>query len=174
MGEVHGRQAGEATESSTERVIRLLAERDYVARVREFTETTRSAADAARALECSVGQIAKSIVFRAATSDRAVLVVASGASRVDERKVAELIGEQVGKASAAFVRERTGFAIGGVPPVWEPVAGLPASHRVLFDADLLEYDEVWAAAGTPNSVFAIAPGELCRIVGGLAADVRQE
>jgi prolyl-tRNA editing enzyme YbaK/EbsC (Cys-tRNA(Pro) deacylase) len=93
-------------------------------------------------------------------------VLASGRNRVDERKVEALVGEQVGKADAAFVRDATGFAIGGVPP-----AGHPEAIETLIDADLLEHSEVWAAAGTPQTVFPIAPGDLVGLTGGRVAEI---
>lgn len=135
--------------------------------VREFPAGTRTAADAAAAVGCEVAQIVKSLVFRARDSGRFVLVLASGADRVDERKVGDLLGEPVVKADAGFVRERTGFAIGGVPPVGhatEPVA--------LIDEDLMRLPELWAAAGTPSAVFRLTPAELERITGGRVVAVR--
>lgn len=129
--------------------------------VAESTETTRTAADAARRIGCEVGQIAKSLVFRGATSGRAVLVITSGRNRVDEARVAAAVGEPIAKADAAFVREHTGFAIGGVPPV-----GHARPLAVYVDEDLLGYPEIWAAAGTPNAVFPLTPDELLRVAGG--------
>ena len=138
------------------------------AEVRELPESTRTAPDAARALGCRVEQIAKSIVFRATESGAAVMVVAGGANRVDERKVRRLVGEVVERASPDFVRERTGFAIGGVPPL-----GHATAMRILFDPDLLREPVVWAAAGTPRGVFAMHPRELLRATGGEAVDVKR-
>ena len=100
-----------------QRVQDALAARGFAGEIRELAQSTRSAAEAAAALGCQVDQIAKSLVFRGAESDRLVLVIASGANRVDEAKVAAIVGEPIAKADAAFVRARTGFAIGGVPPV---------------------------------------------------------
>ena len=127
-------------------------------RVLEFDASTRTAAEAA-AIGCTVAQIAKSILFRA-ESGRPVLVVASGTNRVDERKVAALLGERIGRADAEFVREATGFAIGGVPPV-----GHATPPVVLLDRDLQQFDEIWAAAGTPNAVFRLTPDQLARLTG---------
>jgi len=114
-----------------------------------------------------VDQIAKSLVFRGEQSQRAVLVIASGANRVDERKVAALIAEPVGRADADFVRQRTGFAIGGVAPVAhaEPLT-------ILIDEDLLRWSEIWAAAGHPNTVFKLTPADLVRMTGGRVAEVK--
>lgn len=161
--------AANALKASAGRVQAALAERGLDFEVREFPESTRSAAEAAAAIGCSVGQIAKSLVFRGTTSDRPVLVVASGSNRVDERKVAAAIGEPIGRADAAFVRVRTGFAIGGVPPL-----GHLEPPLVVLDRDLLAHDEVWAAAGTPNAVFRLPPAALPQVAGGAFADVRQD
>ena len=122
--------------------------------------TARSAAEAAASIGCMVAQIAKSIVFRAA-SGRAVLVIASGANRVDETKVSAATGEQLGKADAGFVRDRTGYAIGGVAPI-----GHPPGVRIFLDADLANYDALWAAAGHPHAVFRVTLAELERLTHG--------
>jgi len=130
-------------------------------------KTTRSAQDAARAVGCEVGQIAKSLVFKGATTRQAVLVITSGSNRVDEKKLSERIGEPVLKADADFVRQQTGFAIGGVPPVGhaQPIA-------VFIDEDLLTYSEIWAAAGTPQAVFRLTPQELQKITNGRVIRVK--
>lgn len=127
----------------------------------ELPASTRTAPEAAQAVGCQVGQIVKSLIFRTQTSHKPVLVLVSGSNRVDERKLATLIGEPIVKAEADFVRDQTGFAIGGVPPVGHSHP-LPA----YIDEDLLQYPEVWAAAGTPNAVFKLDPRELSRITGG--------
>ena len=134
--------------------------------VLEFEESTRTAADAAAAVGCTVGQIAKSLVFMASESRRSVLVITSGSVRVDEAKVSALLGESIERATADFVRETTGFAIGGVPPV-----GHQMPPVVFVDDTLLEYDVLWAAAGTPNTVFQVRPDELVRLSGGVVSDV---
>ena len=133
--------------------------------VSTFPDGTRTAADAAAAIGCDVAQIVKSLVFRT-RSGGALLVLTSGRNRVDEAKVGALVGEPISKADAAFVREVTGFAIGGVPP-----AGHPAPIDTLVDRDLISLDELWAAAGTPQTVFPIAPDDLLRLTGGRVADV---
>jgi prolyl-tRNA editing enzyme YbaK/EbsC (Cys-tRNA(Pro) deacylase) len=153
---------------AAQRIQQLLAERDYDCRVVEFAETTRSSADAAAAIGCEVAQIAKSLVFRAKDSGRPVLVVACGANRVDEAVVGALIGEPISKANAEFVRENTGFAIGGVSPIGHAVAPV-----TLVDEDLLAFDAIWAAAGTPNAVFRLTPDELVQMTGGQVASVKQ-
>jgi prolyl-tRNA editing enzyme YbaK/EbsC (Cys-tRNA(Pro) deacylase) len=125
---------------------------------REFPAGTRTAADAAAAIGCEVGAICKSLVFR--VGDEPLLVIASGANRVDEERFGAV------KADAAFVREQTGFAIGGVPPF-----GHMRAIETVVDEDLLGYETVWAAAGTPSSVFPIAPAELVARTGGRVARV---
>jgi prolyl-tRNA editing enzyme YbaK/EbsC (Cys-tRNA(Pro) deacylase) len=136
-------------------------------RVIELAASARTAADAARALGCRVDQIVKSLVFRGRQTGRAILVAASGVNRVDEAKVAAVLAEPVEKADAAFVRARTGFAIGGVAPVGhaEPLA-------TLVDADLMQWDDIWAAAGHPSTVFRLSPADLLRMTGGRLADIR--
>jgi prolyl-tRNA editing enzyme YbaK/EbsC (Cys-tRNA(Pro) deacylase) len=133
----------------------------------ELPDSTRTAAEAARAVGCQLGQIVKSLVFKAKRSKRPVLVIASGANRVDERKIEALIGEPLGKADADFVRSSTGFAIGGVPPV-----GHDPEMPVFIDNDLLQYDEVWAAAGTPHAVFRLDPHDLQPMTGGKLVDIK--
>ena len=136
--------------------------------VREFPASTRSAEDAAAAIGCSVAQIVKSLIFRAADSGAPVLVLASGANRVDEAAVGALLGEPIERARADFVREATGFAIGGVPPV---------AHRVkphaFIDRDLMDLPELWAAAGTPNAVFSLQPDQLRSLTDGVVANIKQ-
>jgi prolyl-tRNA editing enzyme YbaK/EbsC (Cys-tRNA(Pro) deacylase) len=134
-------------------------------RVLEFEQSTHSSAEAAAAIGCDVAQIAKSMLFRAADGGP-VLVVASGANRVDEKKVAALIGQKISRADAGFVLERTGFAVGGVPPVGHVTAPL-----TLLDRDLRQFGEIWAAAGSPNAVFGLTPEDLVRLTGAAFVDV---
>jgi prolyl-tRNA editing enzyme YbaK/EbsC (Cys-tRNA(Pro) deacylase) len=135
--------------------------------VREFPEGTPTAADAARAVGCTVDQIVKSLVFIA--DGRPVLVLASGGNRVDLAKVGRQVGAgRVRKADANQAREATGFSIGGTPPF-----GHSAPLEVLIDQDLTRFGEVWAAAGTPRHVFAIAPADLVRASGGSVCDVAE-
>ncbi len=152
---------------SARRVQEVLATQGLPGRVVELPQTTRTAVDAARAIGCEVAQIVKSLVFRGARSDQAYLVLVRGVDRVDESRLAEIVGEPVARADADYVRERTGFAIGGVPPI---------GHReplpILIDAALLEMPVLWAAAGTPHAVFRVLPGELARITGGRVVEVR--
>ena len=126
----------------------------------ELPDSTRTAVDAAQAVGCEVGQIVKSLVFKARLSERPILVVASGANRVNEKAIEALIGEPLGKADADFVRQRTGFVIGGVPPV-----GHAERLLTFIDKDLLQYEVIWAAAGTPNAVFRLTPGDLVKMTG---------
>lgn len=132
----------------------------------EFETSTHTAQQAADAIGCGVAQIAKTIVFRAMPSGRAVLVVASGASKVDEKKVRALLGERIERASPEFVKERTGYGVGGVPPV---AHDHPCT--VFIDRDLERQPTIWAAGGTPNAVFEIGFAELVERSGGTIADV---
>lgn len=134
--------------------------------VLEFDRSTRTAADAADAIGCTVSQIAKSLLFVAPDSGRPVLVITSGSVRVDERKVSALVGEGIERADADFVREHTGFAIGGVPPVGHRVPPV-----VFIDSTLMGYETIWAAAGTPNAVFRLTPEDLVRLTGGVISDI---
>ena len=146
---------------SARKIQDLLTSRGADCEVVQLPASTRTSAEAAAAVGCSVAQIAKSVVFRAAQSGKPVIVVASGANRVNEAKVAEYIGEPIGKADADFVREKTGFVIGGVPPIGhaEPI-------DTIVDEDLMKLGEVWAAAGTPNSVFKVSAENLLALTGG--------
>lgn len=135
--------------------------------VRGFPEGTRTAAEAAAAVGCELGQIVKSLIF--AADGAPVLVLMDGASRVDVERVREELGATtVGRADAALVRETTGYAIGGVPPF-----GHRTRTRVLADRGLLAHDTVWAAAGTPHTVFPLAPATLIELAQGRVVDVRE-
>jgi prolyl-tRNA editing enzyme YbaK/EbsC (Cys-tRNA(Pro) deacylase) len=129
----------------------------------------RTSQEAADHLGVTVGQIAKSVIFRRKSDERAVLVITSGDRRVDEKKVAALAGGALGRADADFVKARTGFSIGGVAPLAHAEAPV-----TLIDRELLRFDVVWAAAGHPNGVFALAPAQLEALTGGApVADVTQ-
>ena len=147
--------------ASAQRVQDALTALGLPCRVVELPASTRTAQEAADAVGCTVGQIVKSLVFRGARTDAPILVAASGANRVNETRLAELAGEPIAKADAAFVRAHTGFAIGGVAPL-----GHPTSLTTYIDADLLQYAEIWAAAGTPNAVFALTPADLQTMTNG--------
>ncbi len=152
--------------SSAQKVQQALSALGLRLEVIELPASTRTSQEAAQALGCQVGQIAKSIVFQALTSHRPILVIASGANRVNERLIGELIGEKIGKADADFVRNRTGFVIGGVPPLAH------TEHLQTFiDQDLLQYPKIWAAAGTSHAVFRLAPKDLLRMTGGTVTRV---
>jgi len=147
------------------RVSALLAQRRH-AHAPVFLEVAaRTAQEAADALGVRVGQIAKSVVFRRKSDDAAVLVVTSGDKRVDEKKVAALIGG-VGRADAEFVKAKTGFTIGGVAPV-----GHATEPVLLIDRELFRFDEIWAAAGHPNGVFRLSPAALAQLTGAPVEDV---
>lgn len=147
---------------SAQKVQDALLERGFgEIRVVEMPASTRTAQEAAQAVGCSVGQIVKSLIFRGAESGRPYLLLVSGSNRVDEAKVGERLGERLERAKPEWVREVTGFAIGGVPPV-----GHATPLEALIDPDLLQYEQVWAAAGTPNAVFALSPQQLVALTGG--------
>jgi prolyl-tRNA editing enzyme YbaK/EbsC (Cys-tRNA(Pro) deacylase) len=149
------------------RVAQLLRDAGVAGDIVEFEQPTRTSAEAAAAIGCTVAEIAKSIVFRGAASGEAVIVVASGANRVSEAKVAARVGEALARADADFVRESTGYAIGGVAPL-----GHAKPVKLLLDEDLLRFEKVWAAGGTPFSVFPLTPQELRAITGAEWADVK--
>jgi prolyl-tRNA editing enzyme YbaK/EbsC (Cys-tRNA(Pro) deacylase) len=132
----------------------------------ELPDSTRTSLEAAQAIGCQVGQIVKSLIFQALTSHRPILVIASGANRVNEKAIEELVGEAIGKADAEFVRQRTGFVIGGVPPL-----GHAEKLDTFIDQDLLQYPEIWAAAGTPHAIFRLSPDDLLRMTHGLVIKV---
>jgi prolyl-tRNA editing enzyme YbaK/EbsC (Cys-tRNA(Pro) deacylase) len=145
--------------AAVERVAAALAAAGLDAEIRRFGAGTRTAADAAAAVGCDVGQIVKSLVF--ARAGAPVLVLCGGDGRVDEARLG------LEKADAATVRAATGYAIGGVPPL-----GHPAPIETLVDERLLDWPVVWAAAGLPDAVFAVAPADLARVTGGAVAAVR--
>ena len=149
------------------RVALLLRERGHARPVVMLPETGKTSAEAAAGLGCDVAQIAKSILFRRRDDDAPILVIASGANRVDERKVAAQVGA-IGRADAKFVREKTGYAIGGVCPI-----GHATTPVTLIDADLFTLDSLWAAAGHPHAVFNLTPQELAALTGAPVVDVAQ-
>jgi len=151
-----------------ERFKTALAEGGWSHEIVVLPDSTRTAKEAALAVGCDVAQIVKSLVFRGTESGRPVLVIACGANRVDESAVGTLIGEPIGKADADFVRANTGFAIGGVAPIGHVVAPV-----TLVDEDLLAFESIWAAGGTPNTVFNLTPDELLAMTGGERAAVKQ-
>jgi len=153
------------TSASVLRVRKALEDAGLASEIVELPGAARTAKAAAEFLGCDVGQIANSLVFRT-QSDQALLVMSSGAKRVDLARLAAVAGEPVGKADAEFVRRATGFAIGGVAPV-----GHAAPLRTFVEQSLAEYGEIWAAAGHPHTVFRLTYGELLRITRGDAVRV---
>jgi len=133
----------------------------------ELPASTRTSAEAAQAVGCQIGQIAKSLIFKTCETQRPILVIASGANRVDELKIGARLGEPIGKADAEFVRSRTGFVIGGVPPI-----GHIEVIKTFIDEDLLAFEQIWAAAGTPHAVFPLKPADLVKITNGEVIQVR--
>src|SRR5437773_9581459 len=144
-----------------------LATADSGVHVREFSQGTRTAVDAARAVGCELGQIVKSLVFIAA--GKPVVALVSGANRLDEQRLAAVAGEPVVKADAETARAATGYSIGGVPPF-----GHATEVAVFMDRDLLAYPVVWAAAGRPDSVFEIEPGRLRELSDAVVIDVKED
>lgn len=155
-----------AKETSSERFRRALIARGFGCELVELPQSARTAPQAAAAVGCNVAQIAKSLVFRGRVTGRPVLVIASGANRVNEAVLAELIAEPVDKADAEFTRRHTGFAIGGIPPTCH-VERL----QTFVDADLLQYPEIWAAAGTPHAVFRLSADDLRKMTDGTVATI---
>ncbi len=154
--------------ASAQRVQQALAAAGLATAVIELAGTARTAREAADSLGVAVGQIAKSLVFRTAESGRAVLVIAAGDRRVDEARIAAHLGEAIGRADPQFVREHSGFAIGGVAPLAH------ARPMLTFvDASLRRFETLWAAGGTPHCVFALTPEALLRATGGIELDLSQ-
>lgn len=152
---------------SAQKVQEALQAKGYSNQIKEFTETTRTSEDAARAIGCQVEQIAKSLVFKGKASGKPILVIASGSNRVNEKLFVEHVGEALKKPDADYVREQTGFAIGGIPPL-----GHAHPVETFIDEDLLQLGEIWAAAGTPNAVFPLTPAELVAMTGGKVVRVK--
>jgi len=157
---------GNKPSESVRRVREALAARGLAGDVKELAASTRTAQEAAAAIGCQVAQIVKSLVFRLAATDSPLLVLMSGTNRASEARLSALAGGPVARADADFVRDRTGFAIGGVPPL-----GHATPLPTLIDRDLMAFPVVWAAAGSPHAVFALTPGDLERITGGRVAEL---
>jgi len=139
-------------------VKKALAEFKLNLEILTFDESTKTASDAAKTINCEIGQIVKSLIFKTEDSQKPILILTSGVNKVNEKKAAKLIGEKIVKADADFVKNMTGFPIGGVPPI-----GHKNNIKVYMDKDLLNYNYVWAAAGTLNSVFKISTQILIQI-----------
>ena len=153
--------------TSARKVQDTLNAQGYSCQVVELPDSTRTAKEAAQAIGCRVEQIVKSLIFKGKQSDQPVLVVASGTNRVNEKRLGELAGEPITKADADFVRQHTGFAVGGVPPV-----GHIEQIKTFIDEDLLRYEEIWAAAGTPFAVFRLTPSDLQTMTGGQTVSIK--
>ncbi|MBN1535525.1 MAG: YbaK/EbsC family protein [Anaerolineales bacterium] len=153
--------------TSAQRVQNALQTLGLSVQVVELPDSARTAIEAAQAIGCQVEQIVKSLVFKAKRSERPILVVASGSNRVNEKVIEAEICEPLGKADAAFVRQHTGFVIGGVPPL-----GHSEVLETFIDEDLFQYEEVWAAAGTPHAVFCLKPDDLPRMTGGKVVKIK--
>jgi prolyl-tRNA editing enzyme YbaK/EbsC (Cys-tRNA(Pro) deacylase) len=153
---------------NAQKVKKVISAFGIEANVIELPDSTRTAIEAAQAIGCTVAQIVKSLVFRGVESNKAILIEASGINRVNEKTVAALVGEAILKADADFVRAKTGFAIGGIPPLGHS----SEIGTVLIDEDLFQYQELWAAAGTPHAVFPLTPDNLVKISGGKVVSIK--
>ena len=151
---------------AAQRVQDALAAQGSPARVREMPDTTRTAEDAAASCGCPLGAIVKSMIFRMAETRAGVLVLTSGTNRVHEKRLGRQLGGKLARADADFVREATGYAIGGVPPLAHA-----QPMRVVMDRDLRAFAEIWAAGGTPRAVFPTTPDDLARLTGAEILDV---
>ena len=152
---------------TAQKVQDALKELGYDYQIVEFAESTRTAEEAAARVGCEVGQIVKSLIFKGKKSGKAILILTSGKNRVDVKKIKAYAQEKIGRADPAFVRERTGYAIGGIPPL-----GHIHPIETYVDLDLLGYKELWAAAGTPNAVFKMPSSELSNMTGGTVVAVK--
>jgi len=146
---------------SAQKIQELLISLGYNYVVIEHAESTRTAQEAADRAGCELGQIVKSLIFQGKTSGSPILVLTSGANRVDEKRLSEYTGESIRRADADFVRTVTGYAIGGVPPI-----GHAQKMETYLDEDFLQYQVIWAAAGTPNAIFELTPSDLEKMTNG--------
>jgi len=153
--------------SSAQKVQDLLTSQGFNYTVIEHAESTRTAQEAADRAGCALGQIIKSLIFKGKDSHKPILVLTSGANRVDEKRISEYAGEHIVRADADFVRAVTGFAIGGVPPL-----GHLQKMETYLDEDLLQYKTVWGAAGTPNAIFELTPDDLIKMTDGKVVRVK--
>ncbi len=156
-----------ALSPTAQKVQDLLAERGFDCTVIEHAESTRTAQAAADRAGCLLGQITKSLIFKGLHTGKPILVLTSGANRVNEKLISSYAGEPIGRADADFVREVTGFAIGGVPPI-----GHARKMETFLDEDLMQYPTIWAAAGTPNAIFELTPAALREMTAGNIARVK--
>jgi prolyl-tRNA editing enzyme YbaK/EbsC (Cys-tRNA(Pro) deacylase) len=153
--------------SSAQKIQDLLVSLGYEYTVIEHAESTRTAQEAADRAGCELGQIVKSLIFKGKESGKPILVLTSGANRVDEKRISGYAGEPIGRADADFVRTVTGFAIGGVPPI-----GHAQTMETYLDEDFLPYRTIWAAAGTPNAIFELKTGDLQKMTDGKITRVK--
>lgn len=158
-----------ALNSSAQRVQDYLSATGGAYKVQELPGSTRTAQDAADSVGCSVAQIAKSLIFKEKGADRLMLIIASGVNRVDLNKIKAATGISLEKAKGAMVKEKTGFAIGGVPPV-----GHTTPIETVLDRDLQQYQTIWAAAGTPHAVFQLTPQDLAQLTGGAWIELAED
>jgi prolyl-tRNA editing enzyme YbaK/EbsC (Cys-tRNA(Pro) deacylase) len=152
---------------SAQKIQNLLHELGYNYTIIEHAESTRTAQEAAERVGCELGQIVKSLIFKGKVSGKPILVLTSGANRVDEKRISEYTGEAIIRANADFVRAVTGFAIGGVPPI-----GHLQKMETWLDEDFLQYKTIWAAAGTPNAIFELATDDLKKMSDGKVIQVK--
>jgi len=153
--------------SSAQKIQDQLKSLGYDYNVIEHAESTRTAQEAAERAGCELGQIVKSLIFKGKDSGKPILVLTSGANRVDETRISEYAGEAIGRADADFVRSVTGFAIGGVPPL-----GHVQTMETYIDEDFLQYPTIWAAAGTPKAIFELKTEDLPKLTGGTVVRVK--
>ena len=153
--------------SSAQKVQDALRALGFDLTVIEHTESTRTAQEAADRVGVTLGQIVKSLIFKGKISDKPILVLTSGANRVDEKRIKAYAGEKITRADADFVRAVTGYAIGGVPPIAHV-----QQMETYLDEDLMQYDVIWAAAGTPNAVFELSPSTLQKMTQGQVVRVK--
>jgi Cys-tRNA(Pro) deacylase len=153
--------------SSAQKIQYILNSLGYNYTVIEHAESTRTAQEAADRAGCELGQIVKSLIFRGKTSGKPILVLTSGANRVDEKRISRYAGETISRADADFVRTVTGFAIGGVPPI-----GHTQDMETYLDEDFLSYQTIWAAAGTPNAIFELKTDDLQKMTNGKMVQVK--
>jgi prolyl-tRNA editing enzyme YbaK/EbsC (Cys-tRNA(Pro) deacylase) len=152
---------------SAQKIQNLLNSLGYAYTVIEHAESTRTAQEAADRAGCQLGQIVKSLIFRGMTSGKPILVLTSGANRVDEKRISGYAGETISRADADFVRTVTGFAIGGVPPI-----GHNEKMETYLDEDFLPFQTIWAAAGTPNAIFELKTEDLQKMTDGKIVQVK--
>jgi prolyl-tRNA editing enzyme YbaK/EbsC (Cys-tRNA(Pro) deacylase) len=153
--------------ASAQKIQNLLNSLGYDYNVIEHAESTRTAQEAADRAGCELGQIVKSLIFRGKTSGKPILILTSGANRVDEKRISGYAGESIGRADADFVRAATGFTIGGVPPI-----GHAQKMETYLDEDFLQHETIWAAAGTPNAIFELRTEDLQKMTDGKIVQVK--